>query len=242
MSREFPGVNPYIEAQGFWPDFHLKFLNYLQEALADHLPAAYEARLDERVQLTNFATETEHLIKPDLAVLRNSARAGRDRTGTLLLEPETIPTVIIQEETQAYLKILHRPDRQLVTIIELLSPANKAGESRRQYLERRNAILMSEAHLVELDFLKGGRSVPMRRPLPVGDFRAIVSREEQRPDCQVYTWTVDMKLPLIPIPLRVPDPDIEIDLAPVYQTAFERGRYDRSIDYGLDLDSQEKGE
>jgi hypothetical protein len=33
------------------------------------------------------------------------------------------------------------------------------------------------------------------------------------------------------VPLRAPDPDIEIDLQSVYQTAFDRGRYARSIDY-----------
>ena len=70
----------------------------------------------------------------------------------------------------------------------------------------------------------------MERPLPPGDFYAIVARWEQRPDCQVYAWGVRHRLPELPIPLRAPDPDVVVDLAEVYATAYDRGRYARSID------------
>ena len=35
--------------------------------------------------------------------------------------------------------------------------------------------------------------------------------------------------------MQAPDHDIVLDLAAVYATTFERGRYDRSIDYGAPL-------
>ncbi|PYS38214.1 MAG: hypothetical protein DMG14_18520, partial [Acidobacteria bacterium] len=41
MASPFPGVDPYIEAQGFWPDFHASFITYLRDVLMEKLPANY---------------------------------------------------------------------------------------------------------------------------------------------------------------------------------------------------------
>jgi hypothetical protein len=221
MIDAFPGVNPFLEAQYYWPDFHLTFFNHWQQAIADVLPDPYEARLDDWRNVAPIQRPGSH---------RGSATAG-----ALLLEPEIMPTVILDEDRETYLKILHREDRKLVTVLELLSPSNKVAPSRRDYLTRRNAILGQDVHLVELDLLVSGRRPPMTRLFPRGDFHAIVSRWEDRPDCRVYSWTVRMPLPLLPIPLRAPDPDVAIDLSAVYRTAFERGRYARSIDERLPL-------
>jgi hypothetical protein len=230
MPNPFPGINPYIEAQGYWPDFHSKFLNYLQEAVGDRLPDAYEARLDERVQLSSGDPDTPgRLVRPDLALTHRPGRAAAPGA-TALLEPETIPTLIADDERVPFLKILHRPDRTLVTIVELLSPANKTEPDRRDYIARRNAILRQPVHLVELDFLKAGHRLPLRRPPRPADFHALVGRHETRPDSLVYSWSLRDCLPVLPIPLLAPDPDLPIPLADVYATAFDRGRYARSID------------
>lgn len=236
MPPPFPGVDPFLESQNYWPGFHLKFLNYWSEAIADRLPDAYEALLDERVSLSDAESGEARLIKPDIALVGQPRPRRADQEGaTLVLEPETIPAVILDEDRQAYIKILHRPDRRLVAILELLSPANKVAPYRRDYLTRRNAIFGQDVHLVELDLLVAGLRLPMRRPLPPGDFHAVIARSELRPDCEVYTWTVRQPLPLLPIPLRTPDPDLHVDLAPVYKTAFERGRFARLIDYSAAL-------
>ncbi len=234
MSNPFPGVDPYIEAQGLWPDFHSTFLNYLREAIGDGLPSDYEARLDERVKLVDIEAGGETRLRPDVAIVRGEP--GRSSGVATLLEPETIPTVIFDEDRELYLKILRRPDRQLVTVIELLSPSNKAGLDQYDYLARRNALLRQEVHLVELDLLIGGHRLPMKRPLPRGDFYAIVARAGRRPNCEVYAWGVEDRLPAVPIPLRTPDPDVIIGLCDVYATVYERGRYARSIQREVVLD------
>jgi Protein of unknown function (DUF4058) len=51
------------------------------------------------------------------------------------------------------------------------------------------------------------------------------------PDCQVYSWMLPDRLPTLPNPLRVPDADLRIDLAAVLNTAYNRGRFRRRIDY-----------
>jgi hypothetical protein len=59
----------------------------------------------------------------------------------------------------------------------------------------------------------------------------MLSRSEKRFDCQVYHWTLPLPLPTLPVPLRAPDPDIFINLAAVFATAYERGRFRRRLPY-----------
>ena len=135
------------------------------------------------------------------------------------------------ERRQRYLKIVQRPDRTLVTVIELLSPWNKVGAGRRDYMANRDAPLWQEINLVELDLLRAGRRLPLRRPLPPGDYYYLVSRSDRRPDCDVYAWTLRQPLPALPIPLSTPDPDVLVDLEDVFTTAYDRGRYAGNMPY-----------
>jgi hypothetical protein len=140
--------------------------------------------------------------------------------------------VIEEEEThERYIEILHRPERALVAVLELLSPANKEEPGRSDYLAKRNALVRHRVHLVEVDLLIGGRRLPLAEDLPPGDYYALVSRGNRRPDCDVYAWRLRQLLPAIPIPLLPPDPDVWLDLAAVFATTYERGRYARSLDY-----------
>jgi hypothetical protein len=233
MPSPFPGMDPYLENPAFWPDFHERFITYWCDALADVLPPNYEARIAERVYLLEPADEGKKLIGPDVAVSfgdgPSSSAAAPSSIATL--EPVTIPVEIVDEPREACIKILHRPDRKLVTILELLSPRNKTEQGRAVYLLERNPVFYQAVHLVELDFLLGGRRLPLKKPLPAGDYFALIYRSDRRPDCNVYAWTVRQPLPPIPIPLKAPDPDVRIDLNAVLTVAYERGRYARVLDY-----------
>jgi hypothetical protein len=237
MSRVFPGVDPYLEAQGYWPEFHLKFINYLQEAIAHELPGDYETRMDERMNLIDMIQDVVYGFRPDVAILHEGeARGGATGGGVATLEPVTIPITFIEDERQPYIEIRHRPSRTLVTVIEVLSPANKSGNGRRDYLVRRNALLRQNVGLVELDFLLKGLRLPMDAPLPPGDCYAFVAPAEKQPDCDVYAWSIRRVLPSIPIPLRAPDPPVWIDLGAVYGLTYERGGSGKSVDYSTPLD------
>jgi hypothetical protein len=241
MANPFPGVDPYIESQGRWPDFHASFLTYLRDALLDRLPGHYEARIDEQFRLVEVPVSSRP-IEPDVAILRfERPEAGRSaaeaEAGVAVLEPVTIPLpeIVRVEHTERRIEILRLPERSLVTVIEVLSPTNKA-QGREDYLRKRVAIHEQEIHLVELDLLLAGQRLPMSEPLPPGDFYALVARADRRPDCDVYAWPIRRALPnALPIPLRAPDPDVPLDLAAVYATAHEKGRYARSLDYAAPL-------
>ena len=67
--------------------------------------------------------------------------------------------------------------------------------------------------------------------MPSADYYALISRAEDRPNCEVYRWALRDPLPTIPIPLRAPDADIPIDLGKVFRATYKRGRYARALFY-----------
>jgi hypothetical protein len=227
-------MDPFVESPAYWLDFHARFVNCWCEAVADALPPNYEASLGERVYLVEHEPEARKLGYPDVAVTQADARlpgAPALAGGIATLQPVTIPLMILEGPHEAYIEILHQPDRSLVAVLELLSPANKDDPGRTQYLAKRLALFYQKVHLVELDLLRSGFRLPMQKPLPPADYYYLVSRGDQRPNCQVYCWTLKQPLPKLPVPLRDPDPDILIDLAAVFNTAYERGRFQRRINY-----------
>lgn len=241
MPSPFPGVDPFIEDQHYWADFHLRFMNYWCEAIADHLPSNYEARLEERIRLVQRSPRKKGIDRrPDIVVERRTT--GRTRSdGTLLavkptLRPVPVELPIVEEHRQTRIKILHRPDRQLVAVLELLSPDNKRGAGHDAHLEKRSELIWQSPpiHLVELDLLLRGRRLP-GEPLPAGDFFYFVWHSERRNHADAYAWTLRDRLPVVPIPIRAPDADCMSDLAEVYRMAFERGRYGETLDYDKPL-------
>jgi hypothetical protein len=234
MPSPFPGMDPYLENPGDWPDFHARFIIYLGDAIGERVPDHYDVRIGERLRVVGPADTEAETFMPDVAVARGSGSPGRPTLqGTATLEPVTVPhaPLEVEERPDRFIEIYKRPGRSLITVVELLSPSNKSGSDRRDYLTKRSVLLYQNVHLVELDLLIQGRRVPMGGPLPPADYYAVVSRSDAWPDSQVYAWTLRQPLPTLPVPLSDPDPDVWVDLAQVFATTYERARYDRSLAY-----------
>ena len=165
----------------------------------------------------------------------------RKTAGTALLEPVRVPLpTVFMEVRDAWIEIRHGSKRKPIASVELLSPTNKVGAGLGEYLMKRRKSIRQKIHLVELDLLLRGERLPMGQPLPAGDFYALVSRAEARPESDVYAWTIRDPLPSIPIPLSPPDPDVMLDLAAVFATAYERARYAELLDYSVPPSSVKK--
>ena len=224
MPSPFPGIDPYLESQGYWPDFHASLTTYCRDALNDVLPESYEARLGEQLRLVERREPQGRTVLPDVSVLT--------------LEPVTIdlPVEEIEEVRDLWIEIRHRPDRDLVTAIEILSPTNKLGECYWQYQTKRRSLIRQNVHLVVLDLLVRGQRLPIGHELPAGDFFAFVSRADRRSKCEVYAWSVRHCLPNIRIPLRSPGPDVVLELPATFALGYDRGRYAWALDYAAPLD------
>jgi len=250
MSCPFPGVDPFLEPAGLWPDFHDTFLIFWRQAIARIIPQHYEVRVNERVQIVSPAAERIPVVLPDVAVLRGpvpretppalEARAleARDleaRATSAVLAPLLVPLAYVEQPRETYLQILHRPDRRLVTVLELLSPSNKVNPGLEAHLAKRAEFLAQDVHLLELDLLRAGQRLPLSVPYPRGDFHALLARADRREWLEVYSWTVRDPLPALPIPLLPPDPDLVIDLQAIFSEAYDSGQFERGRNDALPL-------
>jgi hypothetical protein len=241
MPSPFPGMDPFIESQGRWRDFHTRFISAIGEYLAERLPESYAAQYEEEVHTVTWSDEEVRRLRPDVTLIRRGdvARTRSDSVpapSVATREPVTIPLAMAQEEVRdLWIEIIGLPGQELVTVIEVLSLTHKASSGREEHLAKRRAVLGQPVHLVELDLLRGGGRVPMREPLPPGDLFAFVARHERRPDCEVYAWSLRDRLPVIPIPLKAPDPDLPLDLAALFDATYDQGRYARLLRYDVPL-------
>jgi hypothetical protein len=138
------------------------------------------------------------------------------------------------EVQESYIEIRKHPERTLVAVLELLSPTNK-GSERAAYLKKRDEILASTVHLVEVDLLVRGKRLPMSRRRRPAHYYALTGRGDERPRCRLHSWSVRAPLPTIGIPLAEPGREVPSDLGEVFRTAWQRGRYERALDYSQPL-------
>ena len=136
---------------------------------------------------------------------------------------------IVEEEHLPYLEIRDRSNNEIVTVIELLSPINKAtGPYRDQYLAKVKRILASRTNFVEIDLLRGGPRMTWDR-LPECNYYAIVSRHAARTsdDPQADLWPIRIrdKLPSIPVPLRPGEPEPTLDLQAIVHRIYDAAGY-----------------
>ena len=234
MSSPFPGMDPYLEDPAFWPDFHHEFISAWRGVVRRGLPPTYDARLDVQIKLIDVSAETSRLVRPAVTVVHGGPPRP-DTRGTEVgatVSPVTLPLPMVEEEVrEAWIEILHVPDQSVIAVLELLSPRNKMGEGRAEYLAKRRAVLRQGIHLVELDLLVGGERIAPPFELPRGDYFAIVARGDRLGECQVYPWTVRDRLPTIRIPLKPGDSEAVVNLQEAFETAFERGGYGAQVDY-----------
>jgi hypothetical protein len=245
MPSPFPGMDPYVELMGDWVGFHNAFIVYCSDLLNEVLPEQYVSTIEARIRFEpqdDIDVAVARARRPDVAVShRGNPGTPSGSSGTPLAAVE--PVSLAQEEPwadevrESFIEIVRVPGEQLVTVIELLSPSNKkVGADRAAYLLKRRQLLHEGINLVEIDLLLGGERLPMLEPLPRGDYFAFVSRAIERRRCDVYAWSVRQPLPAIPVPLLPEDQPVQLDLARIFATNYERGRYGRLIRYSQALD------
>lgn len=238
MNKRFVGMDPYIEEQ-CWEDFHHDMIVSIRALLIPQIAPKYFAQIEERVYVEYSDVPTRATFRPDVAVQTTGSSQPFERMGesVAVLEPQVLTLPEPDERHEPYIAIITLPERQLVTLIELLSPSNKNPESqgRQEYLKKRRQVIQSSVHLVEIDLLRKGARMPTVEPLPPADYYAFVARGNRRPLVEVYSWRLHHPLPTIPIPLLPEDPDAQLNLQEAFDITFARARYDVRLDYSKPL-------
>jgi Protein of unknown function (DUF4058) len=158
MATPFPGMDPYLEHPILWPSVHTRLIVGLADQLGPRLRPHYVASVEERV----YVEGPDQQRIPDAWIQKSRPEghdpmpaAGRATATPLVVEVDEL------EVHEPYIAILDRyRDFRVVTVIELVSPANRAaGPGRESYQAKQREIRAGESHLVEIDLLRHGRHV-----------------------------------------------------------------------------------
>lgn len=238
MPSPFPGMDPFLER--YWGDIHHAFITYARASLQRQLPGGLVARVDERVFVEPSEGVGRNII-PDVRVVERPHPQGpRRRAGNGIAVAE--PLVIVLESSepirQGFIEIIDlKSGRKVVTVIEVLSPSNKAaGPGRDLYLKKQTELRDGGVSLVEIDLLRGGTrvlAVPFER-IPEGNrtaYAACGRRGWKAFEVEYFPIPLRERLPVLPIPLRQDDDDVVLDLQAVIDECYETGGYDDDIDY-----------
>ena len=235
MAYPFPGMNPYLEDPELWPGVHGRLIVAIADYLSPQLRPKYFVAIEERIYQT---TGDDKLLVgiPDV-IVQNSQTAINPKipniaVATPAVQPKTVTVPIPEIVKERYLEVRKVGTKEVVTVIEILSPKNKrTGEGRNAYDNKRQRVLGSLTHLVEIDLLRVGEPMLVFGDGTQNDYRILVSRGENRPQSDLYAFNLQDVIPLFPLPLRTEDSEPLVDLQSLLAGIYDRASYDLIIDY-----------
>ena len=238
----FPGMNPYLESPGIWSAFHNRLIAALADELGPQLPDNYRIALERRVEVEEpFGVPSElDLVIPDALVTRAVPivpTAGGETTAAVAALPDEAVAVRVRmprEISVFWLRVETVPERELVTVVEALSPTNKRpGEGRRRYIRKREAIVAGLVNLVEIDLLRRWEPMPLETPPPASDYRILVCRSAESPGALLYPFMAPQRIPKFTLPLRSEDESHapEVDLGAIVDRLHDTARYNQEARY-----------
>ena len=141
------------------------------------------------------------------------------------------------EQLEKFIEIRSRSDDKFVTLLEVVSPANKTTDAGRQaYLDTRREAINQRAGVVEIDLvLQGNPTLPYSREgLPHFDYAVSVTRSTAPDRYEIYTATLQKRLPKFKLTLAPDDRDTLLDLQSSFTRAYDLGNFGTRINYDND--------
>jgi Protein of unknown function (DUF4058) len=236
MPSPFPGMDPYIETPEIWSDFHSDLGGEIRARLNQIIQPRYVARLIPYVTYEVVEVAQARGVRLDVGVWQPQPPIVAAPGGVAVITPAPAESRVPLEVPLRLhsVEIRETGTHLLVTAIEILSPVNKrrGHEAHEDYRRKRRDLLRSAAHLMEIDLLRGGERPPLEDPVIPAPYYVLLSRADRRPKVEVWPIQFADRLPVLPIPLLEPDPDVALDLEDVVASVYERGAYTALIDYG----------
>ncbi len=230
----FPGMDPFLEVNPRWQVFHGWFIRKLAEQSTGR---ARELRCEVDVERSVYGREPtgEFVLigEPDLLAHNAPSEPSgpeRARTGVALAEPRAIHEVVLDPDAmetykQEYMVVRETGEwARVLAVVELLSFANKQGSYAPKYREKRSRFLSSMAHFMEIDFLRDGEN-PSRKLFPelapAPYFIFVARKTGMGRNEEGYPLRLQDPLPVIGLPLSPGRPDLPLDLAAAFRSAYD---------------------
>lgn len=238
-------MDPYLEGR-LWPDVHHRLATEISRRLTPRLRPRYVARIEVAIiQDVSYASEIT-IAYPDVAVLRSKHASvlhdGRETASAYNVHATptpwgTIPPAPLVMEApdafrfkQATVEVRRADDNQLITAIEIISPANKRDPGLTEYQRKRQRLYQTGVHLLEIDLIRRGARPTNLPQAPQTSYLVTLTRSHNR---MIELWPIRLQdpLPMLPVPLSAPDVDVPLELDEILAAIYDEAAYDLSIDY-----------
>lgn len=235
MPSPFPGMNPYLENPGLWPGVHHWLITEIARSLNPYLRPRYFVAIEERVYET-IAENSALVGVPDDVVIKMGSTASTAPSAIAVVNPPSQPIAVtvpmLETVKEGYIEVRKVGTEEVVTVIEVLSPKNKrSGDGRSQYEAKRQKILSSRTHLVEIDLLRQWQPMPFFNHGIQSHYRILVSRSTRRPRADLYVFNLQDAIPTFPLPLQPGDSEPIVALQPLLNDLYDQGGYDLRLNY-----------
>ena len=228
MRSPFPGMDPYLEDPGRWAGVHNGLIAAIRADLNRRLGTRFVADAGATVYVV--AAEDRCWVLPEFFVIKARQAVGAG-VGARIEAP--VQVLIDGPETfsDPYVVIRDSANLDVVTVLEVLSPINKApatSQARSDFLRKRHEVFASQTHWVEIDLLRAGERPPEVRG--AGDYCVLVKRSGT---AVAGVWPIGLRdrLPTIGVPLRNDAADIPLDLQAMLDQVWTDGGYADLVDY-----------
>ena len=244
MPSPFPGMDPYLESQPRWEIFHGWFIHKLAElALPKAASMGCWIDVERDVYGEDPSGEMVLLGEPDEVFTVAASQPKWQGNGTsvaTLAAPRSVREVVIdrgeaRKHRQHYLVVRqNKAWPRALAVVELLSPANKIGKYAQTYHAKRAKMIASFTHFMEIDLLRAGDNplrdrFPNLAPTPYFIFvarKTMLGRNEES-----YPLRLQDPLPTVGLPLWDDPPDLPLDLAEAFRSAYDLTTGGRPINY-----------
>lgn len=229
---DFPGMNPYLENPGIWPEVHYGLLGALMRSLNPQLNPKDRVAVKKRVYMDAVLVGIPDTVVFEKKQSQSSETSTQSGSQTAVLsKPEIVSVPMSEEITERYLEVREVDSGRVVIVIELLSPKNKqTGEGRKQYSDKRQRLLATQTHLIEIDLLRTGTPMLVEGGRQ-SDYQILVSRSNERPTAARYPFDLKDPIPCFPLPLNAEDIEPVINLSDLLTQAYTEASLDLAINY-----------
>ncbi len=237
MPSPFPGMDPYLERPGLWSDVHAGMITVIRDQLQMQITPRYIALITPYIAFESIEISPIRMAIPDVGIYERDDAFATQSSAATVADAPLLTAAAVMEIPTTYGRVEVRTvgDETLVTAIEVLSPANKrpGPEGADAYEKKRQELFRSEAHLLEIDLLRGGQrpQIAPSTQLPNMPYFIFLSRVQRRPRIDIWPCSLRTALPNVPVPLRYPDRDAVLNLTEILQQIYRNARYDLQVDY-----------
>jgi hypothetical protein len=230
MPNPFPGMNPWLETPALWRDVHHSLITALRNDLAPRLRPRYFVAVETHTFIS-LAPEAPGASRyPDVMVVER-APVVKEVAVQEYAPYITVEVPVHEPMEQGYIEVRLMPGGEVVTVIELLSHANKQpGQDRDAYLKKREQFLNLNIHYVEIDLLRAGPPMPYTERAD-SPYRLFIRRRERPYQARLYPFGVRQPIPTFPLPLLPGDDEPAVDFGALLNTVYDQAGYDLVVRY-----------